>query len=76
MPADWFALYDYPGFRDISSRQENESYFIEHVGTVFSQPGYHYEFNYDPKKWNIIRIKNLKLNAGGELNIYQVKNRT
>lgn len=73
MPADWFALYDHPGFRSVSGlRKDSESFIIEHQNTVFSQPGFQYDLNYDPQKWRVVRIKTLNLKAGGQLNIYQV----
>jgi hypothetical protein len=73
MPADWFALYRYSGFRSITSPQENqERFIIEHQNTRFSQPNYHYHLTYDTKKWQLTTLATYHLQSGGLIRVHKV----
>jgi hypothetical protein len=71
MPMDWFAFYDYPGFRSLtSSGRSKEFIMLEHRNTIFKQPDYQYQF--DLQKYRYKKIQTVSLKSGGIIAVYQV----
>ncbi|MEI6972017.1 MAG: hypothetical protein WCL44_10935 [bacterium] len=77
MPSDYFAFMDYPGFRTLPlCRKDREAYLIEHSGTIYMQPGFRCDLDYDPLRWSLGKISEFRPRSGGLVTIWKVSARS